>query len=141
MTKEIRTSHVSKSDYINYLKKAEEFLSSAQDSLVREKWNAAGLNAIHTGISSADALLVSLHGIRSTGPKHDDILKLLPSLVKHKGLEENISQLRHLISMKKIVEYDQRLVTQNEAVSLSKHAERFLAWVKSILPKGQSHKS
>ncbi|MDO9572463.1 MAG: HEPN domain-containing protein [Candidatus Omnitrophota bacterium] len=133
MTKKIRTSHVSKSDYINYLKKAEEFLSSAQDSLIRGKWNAAGLNAIHAGISSADALLVSLHGIRSTSPKHDDILKLFPSLVKHKGLEENSSHLRHLISMKNVVEYDQRLITQGEAISLSKHAERFLAWVKSIL--------
>jgi hypothetical protein len=55
MTKVIKTSHTPKSDYINYLKKAEEFLSSAQDSIVREKWNAAGLNAIHAGISSADA--------------------------------------------------------------------------------------
>ena len=136
MAKEIKTSHVAKSDYINYLKKAEEFFSSAQDSLVREKWNAAGLNAIHAGISSTDALLVSLHGIRSTSPKHDDILKLLSSLVKHKGLDENISHLRNLISMKNIVEYGQRLITRNEAVNLSKHAERFLAWVKTILPRG-----
>ena len=136
MAKEIKTSHVPKSNYINYLKKAEEFLSSAQDSLVREKWNAAGLNAIHAGISSADALLVSLHGIRSASPKHDDILKLFLSLIKHKGLQENANHLRHLISMKNIIEYGQRLITQNEAVSLSRHAERFLAWVKSILPKG-----
>lgn len=137
MTQNIKTSHISKSDYINYLKKSEEFLSSAQDSLIKEKWNAAGLNAIHAGISSADALLVSLHGVRSISPKHDDILKLLSSLVKHKALEENISHLRQLISMKNIVEYDQRLITQSEAISLSKHSERFLAWVKSILPKRQ----
>jgi len=136
MTKDIKTSHVSKSAYSNYLKKAEEFFSSAQNSLSHGKWNAAGLNAIHSGISSADALLVSLHGMRSTSPKHNDMLKLLSSLVKHKGLEENISHLRNLIAMKHIVEYDQRLITHSEAVSLSKHAERFLAWVKSILPKG-----
>ena len=135
MTKNIKTSHVPKSGYGNYLKKAEEFFSSAQNSLVKEKWNAAGLGAIHSGISSADALLVSLHGMRSAGPKHDDILKLLSNLVKHKGLEENIGHLRHLIAMKNIVEYDQRLITRSEALSLSRHAERFLAWVKSILPK------
>ncbi len=134
MAKDIRTAQVPKSDYIGYLKKAKEFLSSAQDSLVKEKWNAAGLNSIHAGISSADALLVALHGIRSASQKHDDILKLLSSLVKHKGLEENISHLRQLISMKNIVEYDQRLTTQREGINLSKHAERFLAWVKSILP-------
>ncbi|MDP2905785.1 MAG: HEPN domain-containing protein [Candidatus Omnitrophota bacterium] len=136
MTKEIRTSQVSKSEYINYLKKAEEFFSSAQDSIIKGKWNSAGLNAIHSGISSADALLVSLHGIKSSSPKHDDILKLLNSLVKHKGLEENIGHLRNLISMKNVVEYDQRLITQNEAINLAKHAERFLAWVKSMLFKG-----
>ena len=135
MAKEIKTTRVSKAAYVNYLKKAQEFLLSAQDSLVKEKWNAAGLNAIHTGISSADALLVFLHGVRSASPKHDDILKLLNSLIRHKALEENINHLRQLISMKNIVEYDQRLISQNEAVSLSKHAERFLAWVKSILPK------
>ncbi|MDP2940674.1 MAG: HEPN domain-containing protein [Candidatus Omnitrophota bacterium] len=137
MTRDIKTSRVPKPDYINYLKKAEEFLSSAQDSLIKDKWNAAGLNAIHAGISAADALLVALHGIKSTSPKHDDIIKLLSSLMKHKGLEENISHLRSLISMKSIVEYDQRLITQSEAVNLSKHSERFLAWVKNILPKGQ----
>lgn len=137
MTRDIKTSHVPKSNYTNYLKKAEEFLLSAQDSLIKEKWNAAGLNAIHAGISSADALLVALHGIKSTSPKHDDILKLLSSLVRHKEIEENISHLRSLISMKSIVGYDQRLITQTEAVSLSKHSERFLAWVKNILPKGQ----
>lgn len=136
MAKEIKTSRIPKSDCINYFKKAEEFFSSAQDNLVKEKWNAAGLNAIHAGISSADALLVSLHGIRSSSPKHDDVLKLFPSLLKHRGLEENITHLRHLISMKSIVEYDQRLITQNEAISLAKHAERFLAWVKTILPGG-----
>ena len=135
MTKDIKTSHVPKSGYGNYLKKAEEFFSSAQDNLVTEKWNASGLGAIHSGISSADALLVSLHGVRSASPKHDDILKLLSNLVKHKGLEENIGHLRHLIAMKNIVEYDQRLITRSEALSLSRHAERFLAWVKSILPK------
>lgn len=135
MTKDIKISHISKSGYSNYLKKAEEFFSSAQDSLGHEKWNAAGLGAIHSGISSADALLVFLHGVRSSSPKHDDILKLLSNLVRHKGVEENISHLRNLISMKNIVEYDQRLITHAEVITLSKHAERFLAWVKSILPK------
>lgn len=136
MTKVIKTSHTAKSDYINYLKKAKEFFSIAQDSLIKEKWNAAGLNAIHSGISSADALLVCLHGIKSASPKHDDILKLLNSLIRHKALGENISHLRQLIAMKNVVEYDQRLIKRDEAISLTKHAERFLVWVKSIVPGG-----
>lgn len=136
MVKDIKTARVPNSDYINYLKKAEEFLFVSQDSLVKSKWNAAGLNAIHAGISSADVLLVYLHGIKSRSPKHEDILKLISNLIKHKGIEENAGHLRHLIAMKNIVEYDQRLITRDEAITLSKHAERFLLWVKSILPQG-----
>lgn len=134
MSKEIRTTSIPKTDYVNYLKKAEEFLSTMQDSLIRQKWNSAGLNAIHSAISAADALLVCLHGVRSTSPKHDDIIRLLSNLVKHKNIEQNINHLRSLIAMKNIVEYDQRLLIQSEATTLSKHAERFSKWVKSILP-------
>jgi uncharacterized protein (UPF0332 family) len=133
MSKKIKTTHIPKPDHVNYLKKSEEFLSSAHDSLAQGKWNAAGLNAIHAGISAADAVLAALHGVRSVSPKHDDILKLFSSLVKHKAVEENINHLRHLISMKNIVEYDQRLIAQSEAISLSKHSERFIAWGKSVI--------
>ena len=110
-------------------------MSTIQDSLIKQKWNSAGLNAIHAGISAADAVLVCFHGIRSTSPKHDDVIRLLSTLVRHKDIEQNISHLHSLIAMKNIVEYDQRLITQSEATALSKHAERFLNWVKSILPK------
>lgn len=132
--KEIKTTSIPKSSYINYLKKAEEFLSTTQDSLIKGKWNAAGLNAIHSGICASDAVLVCLHGVKSSSPKHDDVIKLLSTLVKHKQIEENVNHLRSLIAMKNIVEYDQRLITQSEATALSKHAERFFNWVKPLLP-------
>ncbi len=135
MTKAISTTRVPKSDYVNYLKKAEEFLSTMEDSLIKQKWNSAGLNAIHSGISAADAVLVCFHGLRSTSPKHDDVIRLLSSLVKHKDIGQNMNHLRSLFAMKNVVEYDQRLITQSEATALSKHAERFFNWVKSILPR------
>jgi len=134
--KGIRTTNIPKSDYLNYLKKAEEFLSTMQDSLIKGRWNSAGLNAIHSVISAADAVLVCFHGIRSTSPKHDDIIKLFSILIKHKDIDRNIEHLRKLIAMKNVVEYEQRLIAQAEAISLSKHAERFFEWAKLILPKG-----
>ena len=42
---------------------------------MKEKWNAAGLSAIHVGISANDALLTFHFGLRSTSPKHDDAVK------------------------------------------------------------------
>lgn len=134
MIKSIKTTKVSKSDYSNYLKKASEFHEAMQESLSKGKWNAVGLNAIHTGISAADALLVFFHGVRSTSPKHDDIIKLVTSLIMHRNAQTNVSHLKNLIGMKNIVEYEVRLIDKHEAVLLSKHASRFLDWVKSLFP-------
>jgi len=134
MPKKIKTTNIPKSDYINYLKKAEEFLSTMKDSLLKCKWNSAGLNAIHSGISGSDAVLVAFHGIRSTSPKHDDVIRLFSTLIRHKDIEQNLNHLRQLMAMKNVVEYEQRLLTQSEAIALSKHAERFLDWVILILP-------
>lgn len=104
------------------------------ESLSKGKWNAVGLNAIHAGISSADALLAFSSGVRSTSPKHDDVIKLITSLVSHRDVKTNVPHLRNLIYMKNIVEYEVRLIDKNEALLLSKHASRFLEWVKSVLP-------
>lgn len=125
MAKTIKTTAVSKSDYSNYLKKAAEFHEVMRDSLSKGKWNAVGLNAIHTGISAADALLTCRHGMRSTSPKHDDIIKLITSLISHRDVKVHVSHLRNLINMKNIVEYEVRLIDRHEALVLSKHATRF----------------
>lgn len=134
MTKTIKTTAVHKADYANYLKKAVEFHDAMQESLSRAKWNAVGLNAIHAGISAADALLVFFHGVRSASPKHDDVIKLITSLISHKDIKSQALHLRSLIHMKNIVEYEVRLIDRDEALSLSKHASRFLEWVRSLLP-------
>jgi len=79
-------------------------------------------------------VLTFYFGLRSISPKHDDAVKLLISMMNRKDTETKAKHLRHLISMKNIVEYDGRLLSKREAESLAKNAERFLEWVKSILP-------
>ena len=134
MTGKFKIGKSSKEDYKKFLRKAEEFYEMMQHSLMKEKWNAAGLNAIHTGISANDALLTFHFGLRSISPKHDDAVKLLISMMKRDDIETKSKHLRRLISVKNLVEYDDRLLSRKEAESLAKHAERFLAWVKSLLP-------
>ncbi len=124
----------SKEEYKKFLKKADEFFEIMQQSLKNEKWNATGLNAIHTGISANDALLTFHFGLRSISPKHDDAVKLLISMMKRDDTEIKAKHLRRLISVKNLVEYDGRLLSRREAESLAKHAERFLVWVRSLLP-------
>lgn len=135
MTRTIKTTIVSRSDYSNYLKKAAEFHDAMRDSLSKGKWNAVGLNAIHTGISAADSLLVFFRGIRSTSPKHDDIIKLVTSHIPHKEIKDKIPHLRDLIYMKNVVEYEVRLIDKSEALMLAKHATRFFEWVQCLLPR------
>ena len=134
MTVTFKIGKSSKEDYKKFIKKAEEFFDMMRQSLLREKWNAAGLNAIHTGISANDALLTFNFGLRSISPKHDDAVKLLISMLNRDDTEKKAKHLRRLISVKNLVEYDGRLLSKNEAESLAKHADRFLVWVKSLLP-------
>lgn len=134
MTAKFKVGKMSREDYEKFLKKADEFCEMMRQSLNKKKWNAAGLNAIHTGISANDAVLTFYFGLRSISPKHDDAVKLLISMMNRKDTETKAKHLRHLISMKNIVEYDGRLLSKREAESLAKNAERFLEWVKSILP-------
>lgn len=134
MTGKFKVGRTSKEDYKKFLKKANEFFEIMQLSLLKEKWNAAGLNAIHVGISANDALLTFHFGLRSTSPKHDDAVKLIISLMKRDDTESKTKHLRRLISVKNLVEYDRRLFSKREAESLAKHAERYLNWIKSLLP-------
>ena len=134
MIAKFKVGKMSKEDYAKFLKKAEEFYEMMHQSLNKEKWNAAGLNAIHSGISANDALLTFYFGLRSISPKHDDAVKLLVSMMKQEDIETKAKHLRSLISKKNIVEYDGRLLSKREAESLAKNAERFLVWVKSLLP-------
>ena len=134
MSGKFKIGKSSKEEYRKFLKKEEEFFEMMRQSLLKEKWNAAGLNAIHTGISANDALLTFHFGLRSISPKHDDAVKLLISMMKWEDTEKKAKHLRRLISAKNLVEYDGRLLSRSEAESLAKHAERFLAWVKSLLP-------
>jgi hypothetical protein len=134
MTAKFKIGKSSKEDYKKFIKKADEFYEMMLQSLVKEKWNAVGLNAIHAGISANDALLTFHFGLRSISPKHDDAVKLLISMMKRDDVETKAKHLRRLISTKNLVEYDGRLLSRREAESLAKHAERFLAWVKSLLP-------
>lgn len=134
MTLKFKVGKASKEDYVKFLKKADEFCEMMRQSLGEEKWNAVGLNAIHTGISANDAVLTFHFGLRSISPKHDDAVKLLISMMKREDTETKAKHLRHLLSMKNVVEYDGRLLSKREAESLAKNAERFLLWVKSLLP-------
>lgn len=57
-----------------FLRKAEEYLASAEDNLDLERYTPAAGDAIHAGISAKDAIVTALTGStsRGEGPRHGD---------------------------------------------------------------------
>jgi len=132
--KKIKTKTVEKSRYRAYLKKAEEFYETALSAQEPNNWNAVGLNAVHCAISSADSLLVFYTGKRSSDESHQAVVELL-KLIELPDVRSKAETLRKVLEKKNLVAYEDREFSRNDALQIIKLAERFLAWVKSILSK------
>jgi len=112
------------------LKKAQQFMDAAKAEYLNERWDSAGLNAIHSGISAADAVVIHASGLRSASQDHSAVVSLLEKGVSgFRGSPR--TQLIGLLKMKNVVAYEQRLITKSEAHRLVSAAERFLAWAQT----------
>lgn len=127
---------VQESNWKNYIIKADQFFETARLAYLNKGWNAVGLNAVHTAITANDALTAYYKNVRSASKKHSDAVNLLLEVFKSNKDSENFSKhLLWLVNRKNLVEYESRLFYQKEAEDALKHAERFLSWAKSKLPR------
>ena len=132
----MKVKPVDRSLCYNYLKKAEEFYQTMKDALNNNRWNAAASNAIHAGISSTDAVAIAIKGVRSSSERHDDVEGILRDLnLNIKEMNDKLVQIKGLLSIKNSVEYEEKLVNENTALTASKNAERLLRWAKEKLKK------
>jgi len=132
----MKTKPVNRDLCYNYLKKSEEFYDTMNEAINKKRWNAAASNAIHAGISAADSVSVFIKGLRSSSEKHDDVEKILRELgLDNKEINDKIVQIKGLLSIKNSVEYEEKLVNENMALTASKNAERLLKWAKDKLKK------
>ena len=130
----MKTRSVDKYKYNNYLIKAKEFFDAMNESFSKRKFNSTVLNAVHCAISSADALTVFYKGVRHAGERHEDVIVLLNTL----GLAEMQNKNKHLLKLLQIknsAEYEEKLMTENNALDSIKNAEKFFKWVNDILKK------
>ena len=131
--KPLKTRSVARERHATYRKKAREFLRAAESSLVTGDWDAVGLNAVHSAISAADALLVYYAGVRSTGESHQDVAGLIRRHVKDAQLGSKLQTLSKVFGYKNLAAYEDREVTEAEARDAAKLAKRFLEWTLSRL--------
>jgi HEPN domain-containing protein len=108
-----------------FLAKAEEFLRSAQRTLEEGDHSAAGVLAVHAGITACDSITVWHLGRRSSSSRHLDVLALLKGL-SFEGREGVERQLRELLAEKHEVEYEDRRLLAGDAEKMVKLAERIV---------------
>ena len=118
----------------NYFGKSQEFADSMRDNLLAGKWDASGLNAVHTVISAADAILAAYGGIRSAEQDHRSAVRLLEEVLG-KAVGPARRHISFVIAKKNTIEYEQRRLTKKEALAIAEHAERFLRFASEMLGK------
>jgi HEPN domain-containing protein len=109
---------VKPADAVAYVVKAAEFLRAAQDSLQLGNRTAATGNAVHAGIAASDAIAAALVGSVSQGDHAD-----APG------------QLRQLLPLKSLAEYDPRPMSVTEARRAVTAAERLVALAERVVSR------
>lgn len=132
MTRRTRTEKAGKEAAPRFLQKAKEFLEEAKDAQARGRPNAAGVLAIHSGISACDALTAHFLGVRSASDRHHDVLGLIEDLpLSNKSAISR--QLRRLLDAKSSVEYDDQIMITGEEDDMLDAADRIVTSVRRAL--------
>lgn len=131
--RKIKTERIEKNNYSGYLKKAQDFFDSMQQSFLSKNWNAVGLNAVHCAISANDAVLAYFLGVRSVAESHQEAVDLLQNCEGITDRDKLAAHLRRIINKKNLIEYESRPFYQSEAEEILKQTERFYNQIRTLL--------
>lgn len=107
----------------NFLKKAEEYLASAEANLATQRPTVAAGDAIHAGICAKDAIVTELTGTTTKGKDHALAAKeLRRALGQRPDAASAEKGLRELIVSKADVEYGVTLIPGAKAEALVRRA-------------------
>jgi len=133
-----KTRRVPKAKAGAYLGKATEFLAAATAAREAGQSDAALLLAVHSGISACDAVSIALAGVRSADPDHLRAADLLEKVASQsEEVRGRASQLRGLLKLKNLVEYEDRRVSPIQADDGTKRAERLADWAAEQLARAR----
>jgi len=132
MSRRTDTRPAPRSDAHKSLAKCEQFLEAARSSIEVERWDAAGLAAVHSGIAAADAALIASAGLRSASQDHGAAITLLDACAPEFEAAQR-RQLGGLLKMKNQVAYEQLPLTEAESRQLVDHAARLAYWARRVV--------
>lgn len=98
------------------------------------RWYASGVLIIHAAISYADAITVKFGGSRSRCDNHQDVVRLIESLIPASKERNNaLNQLERLIAHKSSVSYSGEAYDKKDIEKLFKHLDRFKEWATKVI--------
>lgn len=115
-----------------YIKKSEEFIGSAQDNFIKNRFNAAGFDATQAIINANDALTVFFLEKRASSD-HREAIKLHLDVVRTISDNSGRAMLKNALDMRSAAGYLGETIGRADAESLIKSAIRFAEWVKRYL--------
>lgn len=121
-----------------FLRKAEEYLASAEDNFDLERYTPAAGDAIHAGINAKDAMVTMLTGATSKARDHSVAATELGRALGQRPEAAKAEQaLRQLVAMKTDVEYGTNLLTSNKTAPLLRRARTLVDLAVNIVRLGQ----
>ena len=120
---------VRKTEAKDYLEQSGEFLDSAIDNINKNRFNAAGFNAIQSMINANDALTIFFLETRAS-KDHKEAVRLHVDVVRIINDSSCRNILKHALELKSTAGYLGKSVSKREAGTLIRDATRFLEWAK-----------
>jgi len=122
----------------SFLRKAEEYVASAEANLAARRYTPAAGDAIHAGISAKDAIVTALTGSTTKGRSHAVAARELgQALGQRPGAAAAERALRELLAAKGDVEYGTELVTAAKAQPLVRRARTLVDLAIEIVRLGR----
>jgi HEPN domain-containing protein len=122
----------------NFLRKAEEYLASAESNLAADRNTPAAGDAIHAGITAKDAIVTALTGSTSKGKDHATAAKeLRQALATRPDAAPAERALRELLASKGDVEYGTDLMTSAKAEPLVRRARTLVDVALAVVRLGR----
>ena len=121
-----------------FLKRAEEYLASAEDNLDLKRYTPAAGDAIHAGINAKDAIVTALTGSTSKGKDHASAPRELSRALSQRSEATTADRaLRELVAAKSDVEYGTALITAAKAAPLVRRARTLVDLAAGIVRLGR----
>ncbi|MBM3472849.1 MAG: HEPN domain-containing protein [Armatimonadetes bacterium] len=124
-----------------FYREARRFWDVAQAVNGQGYTNQAVSNAIHAVIAANDAVCLFFINERPRGPSHPEASRLLTKACKGTKWEEEaaqrVRQLADILQAKTASQYEGKPMGGDRAKRIMGQAERFIGWVREVLPHAE----